>query len=103
MSVTVLTESNFKEFVAEGVCLVDFWAPWCGPCRMIAPSVEELASEMTQVKFGKLNVDEARNLAMEFNVMSIPTLIIFKDGQAVDTSIGVIPKNNIKAKLEQHL
>ena len=95
-----LNSKNFKNEIKNGITVVDFWAPWCAPCRMIAPSVEELDTEMENVNFAKLNVDDAQDIAIEYNVMSIPTLIIYKDGEPQDTIIGVTTKGNIKAAIE---
>jgi thioredoxin 1 len=80
--------------------LVDFWAPWCGPCRMIAPIVEELSGEMSGVKFCKMNVDENQALAAKYGVMSIPTLLVFKGGQPVERLVGYMPKKDLKGRLE---
>lgn len=92
-----LTKNNFDEEVlgSDKPVLVDFWAPWCGPCRMVLPIVEELAEELTDVKVCKVNVDEEQELAARFRVMTIPTLIVFKDGNAVNTSIGAKSKAEI--------
>ncbi|NLV91996.1 MAG: thioredoxin [Firmicutes bacterium] len=101
-----LTDSNFQSEVLEqdGVVLVDFWAPWCGPCRMIAPIVEEIAKEYAgKAVVGKLNVDENPNTAGKYSVMSIPTLMFFKNGEVVDQIVGAQPKQNITEKLDAHL
>ncbi len=92
-----LTKNNFDEEVlgSDKPVLVDFWAPWCGPCRMVLPIVEELAEELTDVKVCKVNVDEEQELAARFRVMTIPTLIVFKGGNAVNTSIGAKSKAEI--------
>lgn len=101
MSAIVITKDNFEAEVlkASGTVLIDFWASWCGPCRMLSPIVDQVAAEHPEVKVGKINVDEQPELAQQFNVMSIPTLIIFKDGQKVNESIGLIPKEKVKALL----
>jgi thioredoxin 1 len=99
MGVAEFNDTNFDSEVlrASGPVLVDFWAPWCGPCRMIAPVVEELASENTgSIKVGKLNVDDAPNSAQNYGVSSIPTLILFKNGEVVDRFVGVQPKSRLQ-------
>ena len=96
----VLTKDNFNQSIENGVSLVDFWAPWCGPCKMQLPIVEELAAELEgQATIGKINVDEQPELAAQFGVMSIPTLILFKDGQPVDKMVGLQSKDALKAKI----
>lgn len=94
MSVITITKNNFQEEVlnADKTVLVDFWASWCGPCRMLSPVVDQIAEENDTVKVCKVNVDDEPELAGEFGVSSIPTLIVFKDGKAVQTSVGVKPK-----------
>ncbi|MEF2244123.1 MULTISPECIES: thioredoxin [unclassified Paenibacillus] len=95
-----LTKDNFKQSIENGVSLVDFWAPWCGPCKMQLPIVEELSSELEgQAVIAKINVDEEPELASQFGVMSIPTLILFKDGQPVDKMVGLQSKDSLKAKI----
>ncbi|WP_291424832.1 thioredoxin [Deinococcus sp.] len=99
-----MTDSNFSSEIAQGVTLVDFWAPWCGPCRIIAPVVEELAGQYEgRVKVGKINVDDNPATAGQFRVMSIPTLLLFKDGQLVDTLVGAQPKRSFEALLDKHV
>ncbi|WP_020619447.1 thioredoxin [Paenibacillus daejeonensis] len=95
-----LTKDNFKESIASGVSVVDFWAPWCGPCKMQLPIVEELSAEMEgQAVVAKVNVDEEPEIASQFGVMSIPTLILFKDGQPVDKMVGLQSKDSLKNKI----
>jgi thioredoxin 1 len=105
-NVTEITDANFEAEVlqASTPVVVDFWAPWCGPCRMVAPVIEELANEMgDKVKFTKLNVDENQAVASRFGIMSIPTLIVFKGGEAVNKHVGAVPKPTLKGILEQSL
>ncbi len=94
MAVIELTVSNFDTEVTQydGKVLVDFWASWCPPCKMLAPVVDEVAEELTEVKFCKVNVDEQQELAMKFKVASIPTLIVFENGEEKERSLGFIPK-----------
>lgn len=101
MSLLTITKENFESEVlqANKPVLVDFWAAWCGPCRALSPVVDEIASEREDVVVGKINVDEQPELAQQFGVMSIPTLIVFKNGQAAEKSVGVVPKENILAML----
>ena len=100
MSATHLTVSSFDEAIRSGATLVDFWAGWCGPCKMLAPVIEELAGEYSgKVTVGKVDVDVEGPLAMRYNVMSIPTVILFKDGAEVKRFVGVQPKAAYKAVL----
>ncbi len=97
MSVTTLTEKNFEQEVlkSDKPVLIDFWASWCGPCRMLSPMVDELAEEHSEFKFCKVNVDEEEKLAKNFGIMSIPTLIVFKNGEQKAKNIGAVPKDAI--------
>jgi thioredoxin 1 len=101
----VLTDSNFaSEITKYPIMLVDFWAPWCGPCRMVSPIIEQLSREYSgKVAFGKINVDENQRVAASFGIQSIPTLMIFKDSKAVDVIIGAMPKAQIEMKLKQQI
>lgn len=97
MSVLHVSKEDFRSVVLESreTVLLDFWASWCGPCRMLAPVLEEIAAERTDIKVCKVNVDEAQELAMEYGVTSIPTLLVIKNGQVVNQSVGVVPKATI--------
>ena len=101
MSVLTITKENFENEVlnSDKPVLLDFWAAWCGPCRMVSPIVDEIAGEVTHAKVGKVNVDEQPELASKFRVMSIPTLAVIKDGQVVKTQVGAKSKNDILAML----
>ena len=100
-----VTDSNFQAEVIESSdpILVDFWAPWCGPCRMVAPVLEEIASERDNLRIAKLNVDENQQTAATYQVISIPTMILFKNGQIAKKVIGAYPKKRLEAELEPAL
>ena len=104
-NLTEVTDNNFQAEVLESETpvLVDFWAPWCGPCRIIAPSLEELNDEMDNLRVVKLNVDENQQTAAQYEVMSIPTLIIFKNGQPAKKIIGAMPKKRLEQEIEPAL
>ena len=102
MSYVNITKENFCDLVKQShkTVLLDFWAPWCGPCRMIAPILEQIAEEREDILLGKVNVDEETELAAQFGVSSIPTLVVIKDGKSVATSIGYKPKGDIEKLLD---
>ena len=101
-----ITDDNFSGEIekADGLVMVDFWAAWCGPCRMVAPIVEQLATEYEgKIKVGKLDVDSNQRTAARFNIRSIPSILFFKDGQHVDTVVGAVPKPALERKIQEHL
>jgi thioredoxin 1 len=104
-NLTEVTDNNFQAEVLESETpvLVDFWAPWCGPCRIIAPSLEELNDEIENLRVVKLNVDENQQTAAQYDVMSIPTLIVFKNGQPAKKIIGAMPKKRLEQEIEPAL
>lgn len=102
MSVQTITSENFDELVlhSDKPVLVDFWAPWCGPCRMVSPLVDEIAGERDDIAVGKVNVDEEPELAAKFGVMSIPTLLVFKNGELANQAVGARPKDALLELLD---
>jgi thioredoxin 1 len=105
--IVTVTDQNFGQEISEanGLTIVDFWAAWCGPCRMVAPIVEQLADEYEEkgLRVGKLDVDSNPGVTSRFGVRSIPSILFFKDGQHVDTVIGAVPKPHLEQKVQQHL
>ena len=100
--VNEVNDSNFEtEVLKESKAIVDFWAEWCGPCHILSPRLEELSNEIKDVKFFKLNVDNNQQTAAKFQIRSIPTLLLFKNGQMVGQIIGALPKDTLKQKIEQ--
>ena len=99
----ILNNDNFNSSIENGVCVVDFFATWCGPCKMLAPVFEELSEELTDVNFVKVDIDQSMDLAQKFRIVSVPTMKIFKNGEEVDTLMGFMPKDVLKSKVEAHL
>lgn len=103
-NVLILTDANFDEAIKNNkLLLVDFWAAWCAPCRMIAPVLEEIANETSGLMIGKLNVDENPVKAAQFQIMSIPNLFLFKEGKVVETVVGAVPKSQLISVIDKHL
>ncbi len=102
MAELTITSANFEELVLknEKPVLLDFWATWCGPCQMIAPTIHEISEERTDIVVGKVNVDEEMQLAMQFGISSIPTLLVFKGGKLVNQGVGLLPKASVLKLLE---
>ncbi|MDI9510038.1 MAG: thioredoxin [Clostridiales bacterium] len=102
MAAITITKQNFEQEVLQSKepVLLDFWASWCGPCRMVSPTIDEIAKETEGIKVGKINVDEESELAAQFSVMSIPTLMVVKEGKVSATAVGARPKNDILRMLE---
>lgn len=102
MAVAEINDANFDTEVSQGLVLVDCWAEWCGPCRMVAPVLDELSTEMNDISIRKLNVDENQTTAQKLGIQSIPTLLLYKDGKLVDKMIGALPKPQIKKFIDNH-
>ncbi|MCB1384222.1 MAG: thioredoxin [Notoacmeibacter sp.] len=105
MATVKVDKANFQSEVLDAAepVVVDFWAEWCGPCRMVAPIVEELSGEMDAVKFAKVNVDENQGIAQSLGITAIPTLVLYRDGKPVDKVVGLLPKEQLKEFIEKHL
>ncbi len=103
MAVKNINDADFRKHTQQGLVLVDFWAEWCGPCKMLSPIIEELAGEREDISFAKLNIDDNQNTAQEAGVTAIPTLILYKEGKAVDRITGVVPKAKLQSFLDKHL
>ena len=101
----VISSEEFNNLVehVEGIAVVDFFATWCGPCKMLAPVFDSLSEELTDVDFVKVDIDQSLELAQKFGITTVPTMMIFKDGKVVDTLVGFMPKDNLKAKVQAHL
>ncbi len=99
MAVTELNAEQFAAAVAEGTCIVDFYASWCGPCKMMAPVIDSAAMSMPQINFYKVDVDKAANLAMEYKIVNVPTIMIFKDGQPSERIVGMVSKAELLEKI----
>lgn len=99
----IINSQEFDDTIQNGVVVVDFFATWCGPCKMLAPVVEELSGELDNVNFVKVDIDQSMDLAQKFRIVSVPTLKIFKNGEDVDTLVGFMPKEVLKSKVEAHL
>ncbi|MBI4143869.1 thioredoxin [Candidatus Woesearchaeota archaeon] len=98
-----LNEKTFKEAVKTGTTIIDFWAPWCGPCKLMAPVFEEISKQIQEINFAKVNVDEAQDLAIQLSVNSIPTLVIFKNGEEIDRRSGYMPRIEFKKWVENYV
>ncbi|MFI3210483.1 MAG: thioredoxin [Peptostreptococcaceae bacterium] len=99
----VLKTSDFNDYVQNGITVVDFFATWCGPCKMLTPVFEEASAEMTDVKFAKVDIDESLELAQKYSITTVPTILIFKDGEKVDSLVGFMPKNTLVQNVQKHV
>lgn len=103
MAAEELTNGGFENFVKKGIVVVDFFAEWCMPCLMLSPIIEEISEKIKRIKFGKVNIDESKEIAEKFSVMSVPTLIIFKDGEEIDRIVGALPSDVLEERLKKFL
>lgn len=102
MSLNETNDNSFEKDTQNGIVLVDFYATWCGPCKMIAPLLEEMSKEFSNIKFFKANVDDSPQIAQSLGISGVPTLMIFKDGKQVDTKVGALDRNGLRAFLQPH-
>ena len=98
-----IKDTEYETILKEGKVVIDCYAPWCGPCKMLAPVFDSLSEELTDVDFVKVDIDQSLELAQKFGITTVPTMMIFKDGKVVDTLVGFMPKDNLKAKVQAHL
>jgi thioredoxin len=104
MVVKIITSKNFEEFVSQNrIAVIDFHANWCMPCRIVSPRIEELSNEIDNVAFGKINVDENADIAQRFGLVSIPTVVVFKEGKQIDEVVGTQPKDKIRELIEKYI
>lgn len=103
MAKVLATSKEFNDYIENGVSVIDFFATWCGPCKMLAPVFDEVSSEMDNAKFAKVDIDQNLEIAREFNVTTVPTMIIFKDGKKIDSMVGFMPKEKIIEKVKQYV
>jgi thioredoxin 1 len=103
MAVKEITDNTFTDETSTGIVVIDFWAEWCGPCRILSPILEDLSKEMTNVQFKKINVDENPIIAGSIGITAIPTVIIYKDGRPVERIVGLLPKEHIKKIIQKHV
>ena len=99
----IINSQEFDNTIESGVVVVDFFATWCGPCKMLSPVIDELSGELENVNFVKVDIDQSMDLAQKFNIVSVPTLKVFKNGEEVDTLMGFMPKEVLKSKVEAHI